>query len=145
MERKYAILKTFHFCAAHRLLNHPGKCKKLHGHNYKVTVSIETNAKDPDTNMVLDFGTVKDELAPMFNDLDHKLILNENDPLLKIEELMAATGRENVVMWSEDPTAESMAEYFTRSIMDWIHMYFEGRQVTVSCKVEETEGNSAVY
>lgn len=145
MERKYAILKTFHFCAAHRLLNHPGKCKNLHGHNYKVTVSIETNAKDPDTNMVLDFGKVKEELAAMFNDLDHKLILNGDDPLLKIKDLREALGLYNFVCWEGDPTAESMAEKFTSLAVTWLHQHFNGRQFTVSCKVEETEGNSAVY
>lgn len=44
----------FHFCAAHRLPRHPGACKNLHGHNYRLLVSAE-GPIDPESGMVVDF------------------------------------------------------------------------------------------
>jgi 6-pyruvoyltetrahydropterin/6-carboxytetrahydropterin synthase len=49
---------TFTFEAAHRLAWHPGKCRNLHGHSYRLDVSVEGPL---DTNgIVLDFDTLQD-------------------------------------------------------------------------------------
>ena len=55
------ITKEFHVEAAHFLPDHPGLCKNLHGHSYKmlVTVSHANKKYDPDTKMAIDFGTLK--------------------------------------------------------------------------------------
>lgn len=42
--KKYAIEKSITFEAAHCLPNHPGKCKRLHGHSYKVIARVEGDA-----------------------------------------------------------------------------------------------------
>jgi 6-pyruvoyltetrahydropterin/6-carboxytetrahydropterin synthase len=46
------------FCAAHRLPRHPGACRNLHGHNYRLLATLE-GPVDPETGMVADFFDVK--------------------------------------------------------------------------------------
>src|SRR5438067_326907 len=48
----------FHFCAAHRLPNHPGPCRNLHGHNYRLLVTVE-GPLDQQSGMVHDFYNIK--------------------------------------------------------------------------------------
>lgn len=62
-------LKTeLEFSAAHKLSNpYTAKCKELHGHNWKVFVSIEAESIDDNTGMIVDFKKIKDTI----NTLDH--------------------------------------------------------------------------
>lgn len=57
-KRTISITKRFSFEAAHHLPYHDGKCRSVHGHNYKLEVEIEgEEAKSgPQTGMVIDFG-----------------------------------------------------------------------------------------
>jgi len=69
------------FCAAHFLPKHE-KCGRLHGHNYKVKVEIFGELNED--NMVIDFSILKKYIKTEVNLLDHKLILPENNPSIKI-------------------------------------------------------------
>lgn len=66
--------KTFTFEAAHFLPGHP-KCGQMHGHSYKVEVTLE-GPMDLKTNMVVDFGELSAKVAPFLEAWDHK-VLNE--------------------------------------------------------------------
>lgn len=76
------ITKIFPFEAAHQLPFHDGKCKELHGHSYRLEVSLRGDVQPDDPNnpqsgMVIDFGEVKratDGIVKEF--LDHRF-LNE--------------------------------------------------------------------
>ncbi len=63
------------FSAAHSLPRHPGKCKNLHGHTYKVEIVVE-GEKKADTECVADFAEVKAVVEELLELVDHKL-LNE--------------------------------------------------------------------
>ena len=52
------VTKTVKFDAAHVLTNHQGLCKNLHGHTYRVDVSV-TQAEDDASDMVIDFKDLK--------------------------------------------------------------------------------------
>jgi len=52
------VRRRFEFEAAHRLPSHPGKCRELHGHSYKLFVKVES-AVDEASGMVLDFSDLK--------------------------------------------------------------------------------------
>lgn len=60
---------TLYIDSAHRLPNHPGKCQHLHGHTYKVIVTVY-GEPNPKTGMLIDFGYIK-EIVTL---LDHKNI-----------------------------------------------------------------------
>ncbi|MES9926921.1 MAG: 6-carboxytetrahydropterin synthase, partial [Candidatus Thiodiazotropha sp. 6PDIVS] len=38
----YTVTKEIHFCYGHRLLNHKGKCRHLHGHNATAVIHLES-------------------------------------------------------------------------------------------------------
>ena len=70
------VIKQFTFDAAHRLPNHKGKCKQMHGHTYKLEIGVTGNIQ-PATGMVVDFGDLKKIIQKQVIDLlDHQL-LNE--------------------------------------------------------------------
>lgn len=80
----HRICKTFKFEAAHRLPNHDGKCRNLHGHSYIVEVELEGSVEMPDTRrspkegMICDFGDLKRIFNErVFNRYDHTF-LNES-------------------------------------------------------------------
>lgn len=69
------VSREYWFSAAHRLEGHP-KCGRLHGHNYKVVVTVGGPVRD---GMVIDFGKLDDVVKPLIEALDHRyLVSNEN-------------------------------------------------------------------
>ena len=59
------------FSSAHHLLNYKGKCENMHGHNWKVEVSLKGNELDP-SNILVDFKVLKKEVNEIIDQLDHK-------------------------------------------------------------------------
>lgn len=88
----YEITIETHFSSAHRLRNYNGECERLHGHNWKVTVSIASDKLD-DLGMVMDFRELKDETNRLMDEFDHQY-LNEVPPFTEL-----------------NPTTENIAKY----------------------------------
>lgn len=69
------VTKHFEFESAHCLENHPGKCKHVHGHSYKL--EVEVSGEKNDQGMIIDFGDLKSIVnIEIIEELDHKM-LNE--------------------------------------------------------------------
>lgn len=64
------------FAAAHQLHAHRGKCKNLHGHTFKVRVTVAGESLDSEQGFLVDFGDIKKELNTILEEFDHK---NLND------------------------------------------------------------------
>ncbi len=60
-----------HFSAAHHLLNYRGECENMHGHNWKVEVHVTGEVLD-NSNILVDFKVLKNEVNKVINYLDHK-------------------------------------------------------------------------
>lgn len=75
------VFKEFSFDAAHYLPNLPEghKCRGLHGHTYRLKVSVRGEI-DLDNGWVIDFADLKKAVLPIIDMVDHKL-LNEIDGL----------------------------------------------------------------
>jgi 6-pyruvoyltetrahydropterin/6-carboxytetrahydropterin synthase len=71
----FIVKVTDSFSAAHRLKGYHGDCERLHGHNYRVEVSIEAPSLD-ETGIVVDFREVKQLLKSALDEMDHQY-LNE--------------------------------------------------------------------
>lgn len=70
------VRRRFDFEAAHELPGHPGACRDMHGHSYKLMVSVEREI-DPDSGMAMDFADLKQLVRrEVVDHVDHKL-LNE--------------------------------------------------------------------
>jgi 6-pyruvoyltetrahydropterin/6-carboxytetrahydropterin synthase len=66
----YEITVSSHFSGAHRLRYLRGKCEELHGHNWKVEVSVVSKRLSKE-GMVIDFGVLKQKLEKVLKPLDH--------------------------------------------------------------------------
>lgn len=102
----YLVTKRIDFCYGHRLLDYDGVCRHLHGHNAMVEVDIAAEALDR-LDMVVDFSDVKRLVKAWIDrELDHKLILRRDDPLVAV---LTAQG-EPLVLLDHNPTAERLAQ-----------------------------------
>ena len=83
------LRKEYGFEAAHFIYNHPGKCRNLHWHSYKLFVSLEGSVH-PETGMIIDFDDLSKVVVEMvIQRLDHRF-LNDLIPL---------STAENVSVW----------------------------------------------
>ncbi|VBB07915.1 queuosine qued: queuosine biosynthesis protein qued [Lucifera butyrica] len=71
----FELTITTDFEAAHRIPEYPGKCQRLHGHNWKVEVAVSGEGLDH-LGMLVDFRVLKQEVAKVIATLDH-YYLNE--------------------------------------------------------------------
>ena len=72
---EFELIKTFRFEAAHALPQVPPdhKCRRLHGHSYRVDIHV-TGQPDPQTGWVVDFGRIKQIVEPVLAELDHRCL-----------------------------------------------------------------------
>ena len=122
----YEVTVEQTFAAAHALRHYKGACENLHGHNFKVHVTIEGEQLDQ-AGMLVDFLDVKAAMKEVMKRIDHQN-LNEVAPFDE----------------EKNPSAENIAEYF------YIHMTEGLKDVPVpvrisQVKVWETDIQSATY
>ena len=68
------LRRQFRFEAAHRLPRHPGKCRELHGHSYRLVVVVD-GPPEPASGMVMDFADLKRIVRrEVIDPLDHKCV-----------------------------------------------------------------------
>jgi 6-pyruvoyltetrahydropterin/6-carboxytetrahydropterin synthase len=131
------IMKTFEFHAGHRLPNHDGKCRRLHGHTYRVDVMVYGNVVEtegaPNQGMVMDFGVLKEIWQDFEKQLDHTTLLWDKDPIL--DALASSNGGHGmnleelgIEVVPQPPTAEFIA-----------HKLFDNFWGAVMAKVGEKE------
>ena len=102
----YLVTKRIDFCYGHRLLDYDGVCKHPHGHNAMVEVDVRTGSLDR-RNMVVDFSDIKKIVKGWIDrELDHKMILRHDDPLVKP---LQALG-EPIYILDSNPTVERIAK-----------------------------------
>ena len=102
----YIITKEVYFCYGHRLMNHAGKCKNLHGHSVKAAISIKQEQLD-EQGMVCDFADIKDCVESYVNThLDHNFLLHKDDPIVPV----LAAQNERFMVLDEHPTAEVLSK-----------------------------------
>ncbi len=88
----YRVSVEQHFDAAHYLRGYQGKCEKLHGHRFKVVVSLKAAALN-ETGLAYDFAELKGHLGEILTQFDHTC-LNDVPPFDKLNpssENIAAT------------------------------------------------------
>ncbi|PLX79133.1 MAG: 6-carboxytetrahydropterin synthase QueD [Desulfuromonas sp.] len=78
----YHLTIHTHFAAAHNLINYQGDCENLHGHNWKVEVTVAAKELDQ-AGLAIDFKILKKETNKVLDMLDHKY-LNDLEPFKEI-------------------------------------------------------------
>ncbi len=105
------IAKEFTWEMGHRLPEHFGNCKNIHGHSYKMTVELEG---EPDTNgMVLDYYDLKQIINPIVDKLDHAFLVYAEDK--EVIEFLDKLNSKKVVVGFQS-TAENICKYFLDEI-----------------------------
>lgn len=105
------ITKRFKWDMGHRLVAHEGKCRHLHGHEYKLFVTV-VGVQD-EMGRVIDFGQLKQIVGDFINsELDHNFMLQLGDPLIPVLE---AAGEQHIVS-PFAPTAENIIEWMAKRI-----------------------------
>jgi len=107
------ITKEFRFEGAHALLDYDGKCRHIHGHSYRLMITVEgvpsLREGDPKIGMIMDFGDLKDIVEThIVKHFDHALLLRRNAPLA--EEISGAY--QNVLLLDFQPTCEQLTLHF---------------------------------
>lgn len=114
------LTKEFSFEAAHALYGYDGPCREIHGHSYRLFVTVrgvpETDADDPKCGMVMDFGVLKRIVnEEIVHKLDHALVLQNNPSDESLRRVLSERFG-NVVVVDYRPTCENMLPDFARRI-----------------------------
>ena len=72
----YEVMIKTEFASAHNLRNYKGACEALHGHNWKVDITVETDQLD-EIGLALDFNLLKEKTNRIIGELDH-IYINEH-------------------------------------------------------------------
>ena len=136
----YQLTTEHSFDSAHFLAGYDGKCGNLHGHRWRVLLTVQSETLREDRqqkDMCVDFAELKKDLRTELDALDHVLIIEQGS--LR-ESTMKALQEEKfqVVEMLFRPTAENFARYFYELFT------LKGYPVA-KVEVYETPNNSAVY
>jgi len=114
------ITKQFSCETGHALYGYDGKCKNVHGHSYRLYVTVIGNPISDASNvkfgMVIDFSDlkkiVKEEIVNIF---DHATVFNKNTPHVELAKELKDRGH-NVLLVNYQPTSEMMVIDFASKI-----------------------------
>ena len=114
------ITKQFSFETGHALYGYDGKCKNVHGHSYRLDVTVIGQPISDNTNvkfgMVIDFTDlkkiVKEEIVDVF---DHATVFNKNTPHVELAKELQQRDH-NVLLVDYQPTSEMMVIDFAEKI-----------------------------
>lgn len=122
-EALVSVTKEFTFDSAHFLENYSGKCANLHGHTYKLQVTVF--GKLNEQGMVIDFNEIKNLVNELIvNNFDHQLI---ND------------------VFPYNPTAENMVIYIFEVIKDYLEKNYKNKVFVEKVRLYETPTSYAEY
>ena len=150
--------KEYHkFSAAHFLIFDDGTAERLHGHNYRVAVELDT----PRTShgMVIDFKRVKPLVTAIIDPLDERFVIPGLHPDLTCrtignDETEIRHGKRRYIVPTEEvcvlpilnSSSENLAEWIGISLLDSVRSAFPTVQLTrLSVSVEETSGQQGIF
>ncbi|MBC8883772.1 6-carboxytetrahydropterin synthase [Flavobacterium piscinae] len=142
---KIRITKQFSFETGHALYGYDGKCKNVHGHSYKLSVTVIGTPISDSSNvkfgMVIDFGDlkkiVKEEIVDLF---DHATVFNQNTPHIELANELKNRGH-HVILVNYQPTSENMVIDFAEKIKNRLPSSIKLH----SLKLQETETSFAEW
>ena len=133
------ITKQFNFETGHALYGYNGKCKNIHGHSYKLSVTVSGKPIEDNTNvkfgMVIDFGDLKkivnEEIVDVF---DHATVFNKNTPHIELANELIKRDH-HVILVDYQPTSEMLVIDFAKKIKKRLSKNIKLH----SLKLQETE------
>ena len=145
------------FASAHFITFAGHRCEGLHGHNYRVRVTVE-GALDEESWFVFDFVILKNIMRRLCDDIDHKVLLPLENPKIQLTEdgdslKVAYEGKPRYVFPKGDcallplpnTTVEMLAELLTNRLKAELDTKGASGLTAIEMEVEENFGQSAVY
>ncbi len=139
------ITKQFTFETGHALYGYDGKCRNVHGHSYKLSVTVIgkpiTETSNVKYGMVIDFSDLKKIVVEeIVNVFDHATVFNKNTPHVELAKELEERGH-HVILVDYQPTSENMvidfAEKIKNRLPENISLY--------SLRLQETESSYAEW
>jgi 6-pyruvoyltetrahydropterin/6-carboxytetrahydropterin synthase len=157
MSYKVAVEKDYLVFAAGHFITYGEFCETLHGHNYRVRVEVEGELDE--NAYVFNFVTIKRMMRALVNELDHRMLLPLQNPLLEVvanEREVEVTYRnlsrryvfpreDCVLLPIANTTAEMLARHLTRRVKQELVAHQTANLSSISIEVEEVIGQSATY
>ncbi|MEN8764400.1 MAG: 6-pyruvoyl trahydropterin synthase family protein [Wenyingzhuangia sp.] len=142
---KIRITKKFDFETGHALHGYDGKCRNVHGHSYKLYVTvIGTPIQDINhvkNGMVIDFSDLKTIVKSEIEDVfDHATVFNKNTPHVELAKELQDRGH-HVILVDYQPTSEMMILDFAKKIKDRLPRHIKLH----SLKLQETSSSFAEW
>ena len=139
--RIVSITRRLEFDSGHRIPNHDGQCKHLHGHRYAIEVTLTGEIADhpgkADDGMVLDFGDIKRLTNQHVVELwDHAFLVAKEDEVL-VSFLDSLPNHKTVIM-EHVPTVENLANTAVAILQPIFQQAFGGRLVLTALRLYET-------
>ena len=141
---KIRVTKEFHFEMAHALKNYDGLCKNIHGHSYKLNVTLIgspiNDSSDPKNGMMIDFSDIKKWVREkIVNEFDHSLLIFSETDANELQKVSEMFSRLKILDFQ--PTCENlliyMAEIIKNQLPENISLH--------SLKLRETESSYAEW
>jgi 6-pyruvoyltetrahydropterin/6-carboxytetrahydropterin synthase len=138
------VTKIFDFETAHALWGYDGKCANIHGHSYKLTVSITGPIIKDDTavknGMIIDFSDLKAIVkSTIIEDFDHCLLVNGNTPHAKYRDV--ENGFSKIILCDYQPTCENMLLDMVQKLIPALPEHIQLKYV----KLQETHTSFAEW
>ena len=116
------LTKEFSFEAAHSLEGYDGACREIHGHSYRLFVTIKgepsTDSYDPKQGMVMDFGLLKRIVnEQIVSRLDHSFMMRRTEQGEQLKEMLKEFYH-NIVLVDYQPTCENMLADFAERLLE---------------------------
>ena len=145
-----SITKIFRYEAAHALMGYDGLCANIHGHSYRLEVTVcrtdldatpgtaigAENKADPKCGMLMDFSDLKQLVnETIVNPFDHALILNASMQADLLDSLRAS--HQKIITLPFQPTSENMILYFASRLTSCLPAPFRLKKL----RLYETESS----
>ena len=132
------LRKEYRWEMGHRLPDHDGGCKNLHGHSYRLEIILDGSVGE--NGMVVDFNDISRIVKPMIAELDHAFMVDRADtPVMEFLETQAL----KTVIVDFPSTVENLCCYFTDRIWPAMAPYPNVDALTV--RIFETPNSAAEH
>ncbi len=158
MAERYTVRVTkdyLVFCSGHFITYEGSECERLHGHNYRVAVSVEGPLDE--NHYLFDFVALKNLMRKLTDELDHFMLVPTKSKLIHADvadHRVRLTFKDKewifprsdcVLLPIENTTAELVAKYLTHRMLDELKINHHFVPEVARLELEETFGQTAVY
>lgn len=137
------LTREFTFDAAHQLVDYDGKCACIHGHTYRLLVTVEGHKLQqigPKKGMIIDFGQLKKVVnEEVIEKLDHKFLAEGNEAILQLMDYVYSQFHHDMnpsTIFGENGLQTLGFRTTAENLAKWIYFQLDGK---LSVKLREVK------